>query len=312
MDTNLRVCVTGGAGFIGSNVCRALVSRGHSATALDNLSVGRRENVPAGVPLVIADILDDPALEAAFRTCDVVCHLAARVAVRSSFEYVTDDAMTNVVGTASVLRAARRVGTVRRVISTSSMAVYAEGLPGVPIREDYETQPTSPYGVSKLAAERLTHLVGAEAGIETVVLRLFNTYGPGQRLSPYVGVATIFMDALRRGERPTIFGDGEQSRDFVHVTDVANAFVAAVDASVSGETLNIGSGAPLSVKGLLAALGRAMNVAPDPIYRDAVPGELRYSLADISRARARLQYAPKANLAQALLELVDCTVASSR
>ena len=309
MGTGLRVCVTGGAGFIGSHLCRALIAAGHSVTAFDNLSVGRRENLPAGVPLVVGDILDGAALEATLRRSDAVCHLAARVAVRSSFEFVVDDATTNVAGTASVLQAARRAETVRRVVSTSSMAVYAEGKRGVAISEEYETNPTSPYGVSKLAAERLTHLVCREAGLESVVLRLFNTYGPGQRLSPYVGVATIFMDALRRGEPPVIFGDGEQSRDFVHVSDVAAGFAAALVAPVSGETLNIGSGVPLSVNQLLSALGRAMNVAPRPIYRDAVPGELRYSLADIARARARLHYTPKANLEQALVALVDCAVA---
>ena len=309
MRTPIHVCVTGGAGFIGSHVCRALLARGCRVTALDNLSIGRRENVPAEAELVVGDILKQEDVARAIRGCDVVCHLAARVAIRSSFEFVVDDAMTNVVGTASVLQAARAAGRVRRVVATSSMAVYAEGARGLALGEEYATAPTSPYGVSKLASERLTHLMCAEGGLESVVLRLFNTYGPGQRLSPYVGVTTIFMDALRRGERPTIFGDGEQSRDFVHVTDVAAAFAAAVDAPAAGETINVGSGVPRSVNDLLRTLAEVMGVPASPRHEPAVAGELRYSLADISKARRLLGYAPRAEFAAALGELVFQPVA---
>lgn len=304
MGIPMHICVTGAAGFIGSHVCRALVARRHHVTAIDNLSVGRRENVPPGASLIVGDILDTDFLARHVMGCSVVCHLAARVAVRSSFEFVTDDALVNVVGTASVLAAARASGTVKRVITASSMAVYADGMPGRAVTENHATEPASPYGVSKLAAERLTHLTCAEAGLESVVLRLFNTYGPGQRLSPYVGVATIFIDALRRGDQPTIFGDGEQSRDFVHVTDVAAAFAAAVDAPVSGETFNVGSGVALTVNGLLRSLARAMNVPCNPRHESAVTGELRYSLADVGKARAILGYAPATRFEDAVGELV--------
>jgi UDP-glucose 4-epimerase len=305
MANSLHVCVTGGAGFIGSHLCRALLLRGHRVTTIDNLSVGRRENVPPGVMLIVGDILDTPLVEEVVSRCDALCHLAARVAVRSSFEFAVEDATANVVGTASVLQAVRAAGTVKRVVSTSSMAVYGEGHPGQPQAESHTTHPASPYGVSKLAAERLTHVMCAQAGVDSAVLRLFNTYGPGQRLSPYVGVATIFMDALRRGDQPIIFGDGEQSRDFVHVTDVAAAFVAAVESPVSGETFNIGSGTPLTVNALLRSIASAMERPYVARYEPAAAGELRYSLADIGKAKAMLGYAPAARFDEAVRELVE-------
>jgi UDP-glucose 4-epimerase len=230
-----HACVTGGAGFIGSHLVEALLRKRVGVTVLDNLSVGRRENVPSGVPIVVGDILDTELVADTLSGCDVVFHLAARVAIRSSFEFAVQDTMTNVVGTASVLRAARNAGSVRKVITASSMAVYGDALDKVPFPETLDTAPISPYGVSKLAAERLTHLMCGEAGMQSTVLRLFNTYGPRQALSPYVGVITIFINRLLSEERPTIFGDGEQCRDFVHVQDVAAAFVGAMDTNVSGE-----------------------------------------------------------------------------
>src|SRR5205814_2094846 len=171
-----------------------------------------------------------------------VFHLAARVAIRSSFDFVVDDTMTNVSGTASILRAAQQSGSVQKVISTSSMAVYADASDPAPIAETHPAVPISPYGISKLASESLTHVMASAAGIKSVVLRLFNTYGTGQRLSPYVGAVTIFANRLLKGEAVTIYGDGQQARDFVHVDDIASGFLCAMDSEVSAETINIGSG----------------------------------------------------------------------
>jgi UDP-glucose 4-epimerase len=299
----LEVCVTGGAGFIGAHVCRHLIQRGHEVTVVDDLSVGRRERVPASARLIVGDIGDAPTMRRALDRCEVVCHLAARVAVRSSFEFAVADARINVAGTASVLDAARRSENVRRVVAASSMAVYAEGPAGQPVDEDHPTRPEAPYGVSKLAAEQLTHMLCREAGIESLVLRLFNTYGPGQSLSPYVGVATIFLDALRRGDVPVIYGDGEQSRDFVHVDDVARAFVLGIESSISGETCNIGSGLPHSVNELLACLAQGLGVRCRAVHADPVAGELRWSLADITKARKLLEYVPARDFATAIAEL---------
>ena len=298
------VCVTGGAGFIGSHLVEALLARGCTVTVLDNLSTGRRENVPAAARLVEGDIRDDDAATTALEGCDAVCHLAARVAIRSSFEFAVEDAETNYAGTASVLRASAVVGGLRKVVTTSSMAVYADAPSASPIPETHPTVPVSPYGVSKLAAERLTHLMCERSGQESVVLRLFNTYGPRQAYSPYVGVVTIFTTKIRRGETPLVFGDGEQSRDFVHVADVVQGYLAALAADVSGETFNIGTGVSTSIRSVLQHVRRVLGAEGETAFAPAIPGELRYSIADISKAARRLGYAPTREFGSSIADVV--------
>jgi len=296
--------VTGGAGFIGSHVVRALLAAGIAVRVLDNLSIGRAASLPPEAELVIGDLLDGEAVRRAVAGCDVVVHLAARVAIRSSFDHVAEDARTNGVGTAVVLDAAARSGTVRRVVFTSSMAVYAEAPPGVRMREDHATVPISPYGVSKLAGERLTELICARAGIGSVCLRLFNTYGRGQALTPYVGVVTIFVNALRAGERPIVFGDGEQARDFVHALDVARAFVLAATSPAVG-TYNIGTGQAVTINAVLAAVQAAMGTAIEPDHRPAVAGEARFAVADVTAAAVGLGYVPGHRFVDRIAGVVD-------
>lgn len=288
-----RVCVTGGAGFIGSRLVHSLVGSGLEVRVLDNLSVGRRENVPPGATLLEGDILDRERVAQALEGVDAVFHLAARVAIRSSFDFVVEDTQANLCGTASVLDAARRAGSVRKIVFTSSMAVYADSATSAPVPETHPLRPISPYGISKLAAEDLLHMMCAEAGMQSVACRLFNTYGPGQALSAYVGVVTIFADKLRRGERPTIFGDGEQSRDFIHVDDVAAGLRNALDAEVSGETFNLGTGRAVTINQVFERVSSALGSSVDAEYAPAVTGELRNSVADISRAREMLGFAPR-------------------
>src|SRR5215469_4228605 len=299
------VCVTGGAGFIGSHLVRTLLRQGIAVRVLDNLSVGRRENVLSDAEFVHGDILDSSAVKEALQSCDAVFHLAARVAIRSSFEFVVQDTQTNFSGTASVLQEAVRTQTVRKVVFTSSMGVYAEADSPSPISENHPTTPISPYGISKLAAERLTHNMCGAHGLESTVVRLFNTYGPGQALSPYVGVVTIFVNRLLAGERPTVFGDGEQTRDFVHVEDVVQGLLAALRNVPSGQTFNIGSGIPCSVNSVLRLLQNIMGTSLPPKYVEAAPGELRYSVADISRATHKLGYVLKHRLEPSLPQVVE-------
>lgn len=300
-----KVCVTGGAGFIGSHVVCALLDRGLEVTVLDDLSIGRRENVPDAARLLVADVRDEAALRQAMAGTEVVLHLAARVAIRSSFEFAVEDAAVNVVGTAAVLRAASATRTIRRVITTSSMAVYADAPRAEPIDESHATAPISPYGISKLASEQLTHAMCAHAGIQSGVLRLFNTFGPGQTLSPYVGVVTIFVNALARGESPAIFGDGEQCRDFVHVQDVAAAFLAAMESEISGETFNIGSGRATSVNQVYEGIRSALQSAVAARHEPAVGGELRYSIADVTKATRLLGYRPRFAFDSTVGEVVE-------
>jgi nucleoside-diphosphate-sugar epimerase len=310
MDNRYRVaCVTGGAGFIGRHLVRALLARGIAVTVLDNMSVGNAQGLPAAARLVKGDILDPSAVRHALEGCDLIFHLAARVAIRSSFDFVVEDTMTNVVGTASVLRAARQCGSVRKIITTSSMAVYADTPSPTPVTESHRTASISPYGISKLAAERLTHSMCATAGLDSVVLRLFNTYGPGQALSPYVGVVTIFVNKIRQNESPVIFGDGEQCRDFVHVEDVVAGFIAAMDAPVTGETFNIGSGVPRTVNWVLERINQVMGTSFPGRHVDPVPGELRNSIADIGKARRILAFEPRRMFDTSIVEVVGQSLA---
>jgi UDP-glucose 4-epimerase len=300
-----RACVTGGAGFIGSHLVHALLNREIAVTVLDNLSIGRRENLPPGARLVVGDILDPDRVREALDGCDIVFHLAARVAIRSSFEFVVDDTQTNVTGTANLLRSVQQSRSVRKMITASSMAVYADSACPVPLPESHLTEPVSPYGISKLAAEKLTHAMCASAGIASVVLRLFNTYGPGQALSPYVGVITIFINRLKAGLPPTIYGDGEQNRDFVHVADVVQGLLCAMSEDIVRDTFNIGSGTPRSVNSVLGALQRVMETEIMTAHAPVVQGELRNSIADITRARLRLRYKPQREFDTSISEVVS-------
>lgn len=303
-ESRRRVCVTGGAGFIGVRLVSALLARGSEVVVLDDLSVGRRERVPGGARLVVGDIRDPGAVRAALDGCDAVAHLAARVAIRSSFEFAVDDASINLVGTASVLRGAIAAGTVRRFVLASSMAVYADSAEPRPLDESHPTVPASPYGVSKLAAEQLVQLLCAQAGMSGGVLRLFNTYGPGQTFSPYVGVVTIFVHDLLAGRTATIFGDGEQCRDLVHVDDVAGAFALALEADRAEGTYNIGTGHATSVNAIYEQVRAALRVTGKVGRVAPVAGELRYSIADIGAARRALGYQPQHRIAAGMADIV--------
>lgn len=287
-----RACITGGAGFIGSRLARELIEGGTEVQILDNLSTGKALNVPPGAALIQGDILEPADCRRAVEGCDVLFHLAARVAIRASFDGVIEDTLCNVTGTATVLKAAVQSGTVRKVLSASSMGVYADSARPEPLAETHPTNPVSPYGISKLALEQLTHRMAAFAGLDSVALRIFNTYGPGQRFSPYVGVITIFVNQLRAGLAPTIFGDGRQMRDFVHVEDVARGFVAAMNAPLTGETLNLGTGIPRSVQQVYEVLARELGTGIQPDYVPTVPGELRFAVACIDKARRLIGYEP--------------------
>lgn len=256
-----KILVTGGAGFIGQHLVRALVERGFAVVVLDNLSAGRRNNIPKQVEFIEGDVRDPAACAQALSGVDAVFHLAAVVSVRASVQNFFSDADVNILGTLRLLEAMQRQpGQVRKAVLASSMAVYSDSATASPLSETWATLPASPYGAGKLAAEHYWHLLCAQAGVESTVLRLFNTWGPGQAPSPYVGVLTHFARRLEAAEPLQIFGDGEQRRDFVHVDDVVQASVRVLDHPAAGKTLNVGTGLATSVNevahGLIAVFER--------------------------------------------------------
>lgn len=285
--------VTGGAGFIGSHVVRALIARGTAVTVLDNLSVGRREAVAAGARLVVGDVRDPQAVAVALDGVDAVIHLAAQVTIRGSFERFHEDLDTNVMGTATLLRAVDP-GRVRWFTFASSMAVYADAPSSEPVGEAHPTVPISPYGVSKLAGEHLCRLILGARGVPLTILRFFNTFGPGQAYTPYVGVITIFITRLLHGEPPLIYGDGEQCRDFVHVDDIAAGVLGSLGRATG--TFNLGTGRGTTVSELARLLVQRLAPRVEPRYVQAQPGELRYSVADITAARHAFGYRPTRTL----------------
>ncbi|MFQ5515139.1 MAG: SDR family NAD(P)-dependent oxidoreductase [Myxococcota bacterium] len=293
MTSTLRhALVTGGAGFIGSHLVRELLARGRAVSVLDDLSVGPRRNVPSAVRFIEGDVRDADAVDEALQGVDCVFHNAAIVSVRASVEDFSRDADVNLMGTLNLLERMGRA-RVRKAVLASSMAVYADRAEPLPLPESHPTVPLSPYGIAKLAAERYWMLLCPHFGIEGTVLRYFNTYGPGQTLTPYVGVITIFINRLLAGQPPVVFGDGEQRRDFVHVDDVVAANLLTVEGDAASRILNVGTGRATSVNEIACELTALL--APDlkPIHEAAQPGEVRNAVADISAIREALGFEPR-------------------
>jgi UDP-glucose 4-epimerase len=289
--------VTGGAGFIGSNLVDVLLSRGDEVHVVDNLVTGSRENVAAAATLHELDIRDE-ALEdlAAGLRPEVVFHLAAQADVGTSVERPTFDADVNVVGTVRVLEAARMAGA-RVVFTSSGGAVYGEC--ERPAREDDEPQPLSPYAVSKLAGEEYLAAWNRLHGTSHVICRLANVYGPRQVATLEGGVIAIFLDRLRDGQETVIFGDGAQTRDFVYVGDVVAALLAAGGSSSAG-VYNVGSGVATSVRELHRACALTAGVDSEPRFAAERPGDLRHSVLDASLAARELGWNAETTLAAGL------------
>jgi len=289
-----RALVTGGAGFIGHHIAHALVQRGVDVTVLDDLSMGRRENVPPGARFIQGDVRDPGAVAEALVGVDAVLHEAAIVSIRASVEGFVRDADVNLLGTLNVLRCMSASG-VKRGLFASSMAVYSDSAMPVPLREDAPARPISPYGIAKLAGEQYWLMMCRHFGIAGTVLRYFNTYGPNQTPTPYVGVITIFINKLLRGEVPVIYGDGEQRRDFVHVSDIVSANLAVLSAPVtatSGRVFNVGTGHATSVNDIARELASRLAPGCEPRRASAQDGEMRNAIADISAIRDALGWEP--------------------
>jgi UDP-glucose 4-epimerase len=293
----MRAIVTGGAGFIGSHVVDALVARGNEVLVLDDLSHGRRENVNGGAELVVADVRDQEAIDEAFAQLrpDACFHLAAQADVRVSVARPDHDCEVNVIGTIRVLEAAREHGA-RVVLASTGGAIYGEC--EEPAGEEAPRRPLAPYGASKLAAEEYLATYDRLYGGRPVALRYGNVYGPRQDPHGEAGVVAIFFGRLAEGERPHVYGDGSQQRDYVYVEDVARATVKAV-AGPSG-VFNVGTGVATSVLELLDTCVRISGVEVEPVFDPPRPGELQRSVLDPRLAERELGFRAATELSNGL------------
>ena len=287
----MKALVTGGAGFIGSHLVDALLERGDTVAVVDDLSGGRRERVPGGVPLHVADI-DDIGPVAEAERPDVVFHLAAQVDVRKSVADPAFDARVNVAGTAAVLEAARVSGARRVLLASTGGALYGEDVP-LPTPEDAPLAPFSPYGASKAAAETYLALYTRLFGLSTMALRFGNVYGPRQDPHGEAGVIAIFAGAAVEGRTVTIYGDGTQTRDYVYVGDVVAGFLAAAGSDATG-AVNIGTGVETAVLDLVTAIGVSAE------HKPARTGEVARSCLDVERADDVLDWRAQVPLGEGL------------
>jgi UDP-glucose 4-epimerase len=296
----MKALVTGGAGFIGSNLVRLLLAEGHEVHVLDSLASGYRGNLE-GVPLsrlVWGDIRDASMVDAAMAGTEVVFHLAASVGNARSIDHPHVDASMNVIGTLNILEGMRRHG-LRKIVFSSSAGIFGE-LRTLPIREDHPVEPDSPYGAAKLGAEKLCLAYAKLYPMEAVCLRYFNVYGERQRYDAYGNVIPIFAHRMIFGQPITIFGDGEQTRDFINVQDVARANLAAgLNKGVSG-AFNLGSGTSITINRLVELMVDSSGLKVDVRHGSERKGDVRHSRADVSAIRQALGWEPRVGFEEGL------------
>ena len=292
----MKFLITGAAGFLGSSLANHLAREGHQVRGLDDLSTGDPQALVSDVHFTRGDVSDRPKLWTLLQEVDVVYHLAARVSVPESVLYPRDYNTVNVGGTVALMEAMRDVG-VRRVVLASSGAVYGD-LGDMPLRETDTPNPRSPYAVSKLAAEFYVRTIGGLWGIETVSLRIFNAYGPGQHLpASHPPVLPYFLQQALRGGTMVVHGDGRQTRDYVYVDDVVTAMVAASTApNVNGLVINIGSGIGTSVRDLVKQVLDVTFGKPEVLYNSRTSGGVSCLTADLTLAQEKLGYHPSIKL----------------
>jgi nucleoside-diphosphate-sugar epimerase len=305
----MKALVTGGAGFIGSHIAEALCDRGASVVVLDNLSLGSERNLAwkkssHQLDFVRGDVADSKLARDLIRGCDVVFHEAAMPSVPLSIEKPIESNTQNLNATLQLLVSARDAG-VKRFIFASSSAIY--GNSDAPAKHESDPpNPLSPYALQKFAAEKYGQLFFQLYGLETISLRYFNVFGPRQSFdSPYSGVIARFCTAILAGQRPTIFGDGNQSRDFAPIRNIIEANLLAAEApanKVAGKVFNIGCGGTVTLLEVINELNRQTNQSVQPIFQPARPGDVRVSRADISAAKENLGYEPRVTWQQGLEE----------
>jgi UDP-glucose 4-epimerase len=301
----MRILVTGGAGFIGSNVVDRFIALGHEVAVFDNLSTGRRENLHDRARFFQADLVDPAAIEAViseFRP-EIVDHHAAQIDVRKSVEDPRRDAEINILGSIALLESCQRHRVGKIIYASTGGAIYGEAR-FLPVTEEHPIHPESPYGASKYTVEHYIHIAKLLHGLDYTVLRYPNVYGPRQNPHGEAGVNAIFIGRMLAGERPIIFGTGEQLRDYVFVDDVVEANAIALTRG-SGETVNLGTGVGTSVLQIVRELQSLLGFDQEPIFEAARPGEIQRIWLDASRARDVLGWAPRVAFRDGLQRTVE-------
>lgn len=303
----MRVLVTGGAGFIGSHLAEALVARGHEVRILDNFSTGKEENIEKiiqKIEVINGSITERETVEKAAEGVDCIFHQAAQISVPESIKNPARTWEINIKGTKLLFNAAVK-NKVKKIIYASSAAVYGNE-PGLPKTESMKTRPASPYGESKLMNEYMAQKYHQQEKISLIGLRYFNVYGPRQHpKSAYSGVISIFIEKMLKGERPVIYGDGNQTRDFVYVEDVVLANILAFESKVKNNVYNIGSGKETSLNDLVKVINEILGTNIEPIYEQERPGDIRHSVADIQKAKKDLGYEPRYSLKEGLKKTIE-------
>lgn len=301
----MRILITGAAGFLGSALANKLVLEGHTVRGVDDLSTGDPQSLHPDVHFTRGDVKDRPKLWTLMQDVDCVYHLAARVLVPESLLYPGEYNDVNVGGTVTLMEAMRDVG-VRRVVLISSGSVYGNQS-RQPVRETFTPDPRSPYAVSKLAAEYYVHTIGALWGIETVCLRVFNAYGPGQHIPPVHApvIPNFIRQAMQHGTL-VVHGDGKQTRDYVYLDDVVTAMMKAATApDINGRVINVGSGYDTSVRELVKLILQVTNTTPEIVYNPRTDSGPLRMCADIKLAKEKLDYAPSISLLEGLRLTLD-------
>jgi nucleoside-diphosphate-sugar epimerase len=303
-----RCLVTGGAGFIGSHVTRGALERGYQVRVLDDFSTGHRKNlaeIAAQIDLLEGDIRNPAAVREAVAGCEVIFHLAALGSVPRSVDDPAGTHDVNITGSLNILMAARDA-KVRRIVYSASSSAYGD-TPTLPKREDMLPQPLSPYAVSKLAVEHYLAAFYNCYGLQSVSLRYFNVFGPRQDpSSTYAAVIPAFVSRMVRGQRPIIFGDGEQSRDFCYIENVVNANLLAAEAKqTQAEAMNIACGERITLNEIVKLLNASLGTRIEPEYRESRPGDVRHSLADLAVAKRVIGYEPKIMFADGLKRAIQ-------
>ncbi len=300
----MKILVTGGAGFIGSNVVDAVIKEGHEVAVVDNLSTGKEENVNPSAQFYNTDITDVEALENVFQNFrpEIIFHTAAQIDLRKSVDDPAFDAETNVIGSVNIFELAVNYGVRRIILSSTGGALYGE-LTKLPASENSSIEPLSPYGVSKYCVENYLNYFKHLYGLERVILRYSNVYGPRQDPLGEAGVVAIFTGKILKGENPVIYGDGTQTRDYLYVDDVVRANLLAMDGKEG--TYNIGTGIETSVNELLGIFAGLLSKEVNPQYSQARKGEVHRISLDGERARKELGFAPKYSLEEGLKKTIE-------